>query len=97
MHLPTAHILAAALLAVTPLADAYTCRPNRVYCGYHLVAGGVTTAQLSKAVERSASGKDGNDPEQMLFLCGSGGKIRFKKECPTKCEICPGAVGDHCS
>lgn len=39
MNHPTAQFLTA-LLAITPLADAFTCRPGRAYCGYHLMAGG---------------------------------------------------------
>lgn len=45
MQYPTAQFLTA-LLAITPLADAFTCRPGRTYCGYHLMAGGIQANML---------------------------------------------------
>ncbi|KAL3959800.1 hypothetical protein ACCO45_004917 [Purpureocillium lilacinum] len=86
MNHPTAQFLTA-LLAITPLADAFTCRPGRAYCGYHLMAGGITEGQLSSVLKRNVLSandlsKRENDVRQMLFVCEDGGAFRFKQRPP---------------
>ncbi|GJN74118.1 hypothetical protein VFPBJ_05426 [Purpureocillium lilacinum] len=100
MQYPTAQFLTA-LLAITPLADAFTCRPGRTYCGYHLMAGGITEGQPSSVLKRNVLSandlsKRENDVRQMLFVCEDGGAFRFKQVCPTRCGTRIGAAGDVC-
>ncbi|KAG6186946.1 hypothetical protein E4U27_008202 [Claviceps purpurea] len=88
-------LMVAAIMAITPVAQAGGCTPGLTYCGRTLLEYGYDDAKILEAAR--AAGMPVQYTYLSLYTCHSGGVIEYKQPCGDSCVDGGGGSDDYCT